>query len=255
MNSNPDSNSTLPDQTEPIEPQVTFMTAARKPWMTYTIIGITVFIFLFQMAIKASTEYDLVAFLGAKINENILQGEVWRFFTPILIHASLVHLAINMYSLYIMGRILEEHYGHGRLLVLYLLGAFSGNVISFWMTQSPSYGSATALFALVSAEAVFVIQNRFLFGDRIRQILMNISLIIAINLSLSLFLKVEAWGLVGGLMGGLAFSWLGGPEYVILGKPPKIFLVDHRRSYQTWLIGLAVFVFTAILAALRFIMV
>ncbi len=238
---------------QPSETQVTFWTAAQKPWVTYALMGLTLGFFLFQMLVKSAVGEDLIAFLGAKINERILQGEIWRLITPVLVHASLVHVGINMYSLYILGRMLEEHYGHGRFFVLYCLGALAGNVVSLWMSPGPSFGSATGLFALVAAQGVFVYQNRFLFGEKLRSILMNIALIIAINFSLSLFIKVELWGLVGGLMGGLGFSWLGGPIYGMIGKPPQLILMDQRSSTQVWRIGSAVLLFTILFAALRFV--
>jgi membrane associated rhomboid family serine protease len=68
---------------------------------------------------------------GARINEAILAGELWRFLTPALLHGSLPHIAFNMYALLSFGTSLERHFGHGRFFLLYVLGAFTGNVASF----------------------------------------------------------------------------------------------------------------------------
>jgi rhomboid protease GluP len=116
-----------------------------------------------------------------------------------------------MYALYIFGRNLEYQYGHGRFLVLYLLGGFAGNVVSFVMSINPSIGASTAIFGLLSAQGVFIYRNRRFFGNRARGILMNILFILGINLVLGLSPMIDNWGHLGGLIGGLVFAWTAGP--------------------------------------------
>jgi rhomboid protease GluP len=93
----------------------------RKPIITFALIGFTSVVFLIQFLIQTITGDDLLFFYGGKINELILIGQVWRLITPVLLHGSILHLGMNMYGLYILGRGLEMYYGHGRFLLLYLL--------------------------------------------------------------------------------------------------------------------------------------
>jgi len=56
-----------------------------------------------------------------------------------------------MYALFVFGAGLERHFGHGRFLLLYVLGAFAGNVMSFLLTNGNSVGASTAIFALIGS--------------------------------------------------------------------------------------------------------
>ena len=52
--------------------------------------------------------------LGAKYNPLIIQGELWRLFTPMFIHIGLEHLALNLLTLYFLGVQLEQLFGKWR---------------------------------------------------------------------------------------------------------------------------------------------
>ena len=122
--------------------------------MTYSIIGITVFFYVLQLLSEYAFGTDVPVIYGARINEAILAGELWRFLTPALLHGSLPHIAFNMYALLSFGTSLERHFGHGRFFLLYVLGAFAGNVASFLFSPGYSVGASTAIFGLLGAEAV-----------------------------------------------------------------------------------------------------
>lgn len=218
------------------------------PYVTYTIIGITVFFYILQLASVWLLGYaipelglDWLEYYGARINEAILAGQIWRFLTPALLHGSLPHIAFNMYALLSFGASLERFFGHGRFLLLYLLGAFTGNVASFLFTGgSYSVGASTAIFGLLGAEAVFLIQNRRVFPGQFRSAIGNIIFIAAINLFVIGSLPgIDNWGHVGGLIGGLMFTSFAGPLWEIQGMYPTFRPVD-TRSYRGVMTGAAV---------------
>jgi len=175
------------------------------------------------------------AALGEKANDWIVRGELWRLITPMFLHGSILHIAFNMYALYLFGPGLERHYGHGRFLVLYFLGGFAGNVVSFALSRSPSLGSSTAIFGLLGAEGVFIFQNRGLFGKRARQAISQVVTIAAINLLIGLTPGIDNWGHVGGLLGGTAFAWFAGPLLRLEGFPPDFWFVDRREGREVFL--------------------
>jgi rhomboid protease GluP len=212
----------------------------RKPVVAYTILGLTVVIFILQLLTQSVLGYDYPLILGAKHNPSIINGELWRLFTPLLLHGSIAHIGFNMYALFIIGPGLERYYGHLRFLVLYLLAGFAGNVFSFLFTPGLSVGASTAIFGLVAAQGVFLYRHRQLFGAGARAGLMNIIFIIAINLFLGLSPGIDNWGHLGGLFGGLAFAWLGGPLLELTGAPPAMDLVDRRSDGESYLIALVV---------------
>jgi rhomboid protease GluP len=191
--------------------------------VTYVIIGITVAIFVLQQV----TDLPIILFI--KSNNLIRAGEVWRLLTPMLLHGSLAHIGFNMYALLSFGTGLERYFGHGRFLLLYILGAFAGNVASFLLTKADSLGASTAIFGLLGAEAVFLIQNRKVFPGRFRSAIGNIIFIAAINLFIIGALPgIDNWGHIGGLLGGLIFTAFAGPKWEVEGIYPTYQLVDER---------------------------
>jgi rhomboid protease GluP len=198
--------------------------------MTYAIIGVTILIYLLQRATDVFLQYDIPVLFFIKSNELIRSGQIWRLLTPALIHGSFTHIAFNMYALFSFGTNLERHFGHGRFLLLYVLGAFTGNVASFIMTDANSLGASTAIFGLLAAEGVFLFQNRKLFASQFRSAISNIIFIAVVNLFLIGSLPgIDNWGHIGGLLGGLAFTWFAGPLWDV--EPDMVggyHLVDRR---------------------------
>jgi rhomboid protease GluP len=200
---------------------------------TYAILGFTVLIYLLQMASKAMLNGDdLPLMLGARVTELILEGQWWRFITPVFLHGSVTHIFFNMYALLSLGSLLERHFGHGRFVLLYFLGAFAGNVFSFLLTDGYSVGASTAVFGLVAAEVIFFYQNRKLFGSQAKQAIGNAVFIIGVNLFIGLAPGIDNWGHVGGLLGGAMFAWFAGPRWQVAGLFPNFHLQDLRESRE-----------------------
>lgn len=212
------------------------------PYVTYTIIGITVLVFVLQLASQTLARVDLPIAILAKANDLIRAGQLWRLLTPALVHGSIMHIAFNMYALLAFGTGLERHFGHGRFLLLYLLGAFAGNVASFLLTEGYSVGASTAVFGVVGAEGVFLFQNRKVFAGQFRNAIGNIIFIVGINLFLGLQPGIDNWGHIGGLVGGLMFASLAGPLWEVEGLHPAYHLVDRRPSREV-IIGAATVLF------------
>jgi rhomboid protease GluP len=202
------------------------------PYVTYTLLGITTFVYVLQLASLFLLPVDFPAELLKKSNDLIREGQVWRLFTPALVHGSIAHIGFNMYALLSFGTGLETHFGHRRFIVLYVLGAFAGNVMSFLFTNADSVGASTAIFGLIGAEAVFLIQNRKLFAHQFRSAIGNTLFIIFVNLFLGLAPNIDNWGHIGGLIGGLMFTSFAGPLWGVEGIPPMLQLVDQREGRE-----------------------
>lgn len=223
----------------------------QKPMMTFIIMGFTILFFVIQNLLQSTVGEDLLFYYAGKINVLIMQGEVWRLITPIFLHGSVLHIALNMYALYVIGRRLERFYGHGRFLLLYLLSAFAGNVFSFVLTSASSLGASTAIFGLLAAEGMFIFQNRKLFGPmRTRQMMINLSVILAINLVYGFIstARVDNMGHIGGLLGGIFFAWKAGPLLRITGQPPFFEVKDVRKIWEIILASFVVLIGFGIIA-------
>ena len=120
----------------------------------------------------------LVAY-GAKLNTLIADGhQWWRFVTPMFIHVNLLHLLVNMYSLWIIGPYVEKLYGAAKFVVIWVLTGIAGVLASyltvitpdtpmgsigrflFKLHDEPSAGASGALFGLVGVLFVFGIKFR-----------------------------------------------------------------------------------------------
>jgi rhomboid protease GluP len=270
-----------PPVQQPPQPRMVRVTPPNPgpPYVTYTILGITIFIYLLQYLSSSGTgivyntfltignllmgselmnalitqsgSHDLLLLIGSKISSLIIDGQYWRLITPVLLHASIYHIGFNMYALFVIGPQLEAFYGRLRFLMLYILGALGGNILSFWLTTGLSVGASTAIFALVAAQGVFVYQNRALFGERARGMLQNTLFIVVVNLGLGLTGGIDNWGHLGGLITGLAFAWFGGP---LLARDPNFFeprLLDRRSPSLVWLTAAVVAFLLAALALIH----
>ena len=234
-------------------PRVSVKMPSVNPTVTYVLIGITVLGYLLQGGSEMLWGYDLPAFLGMKINEFILAGQLWRLITPLLLHGSLMHIGFNMYALYAIGAGMESRMGHARFILLYLVSGFAGNVFSFFFTDANSLGASTAIFGLLAAEGVFLYLNKELFGQRAQRALSNLVMVAAVNLFIGMSPGIDNWGHIGGLLGGLIFAAMGGPRWEIEGIYPLMQIVDRRDMSNAITAALVVFGIFGAVAILKFV--
>lgn len=236
-----------------LKPRIRLILKARIPSVTYFFLGSTILVFLLQYLSVATLKIDILEYFGMKINTAILAGQVWRLITPIWLHAGLLHIFSNMYALLVIGPGLEQQYGHWRFLMLYLLCGFAGNTLSFLFSDANSLGASTAIFGLIGAEAVFLLQNRKLLGQRANRMLINIGMVIALNLAISFSPGIDLWGHLGGLITGLVFAWWAGPVWGASPGPTEIEVSDQRPGFRYLQTSLLLFVVIAVAAAAKFI--
>lgn len=71
---------------------------------------------------------------GAILFRKIRQGQLWRTFTPCLLHRGLLHILFNMLWLWLLGRQVEQKVGKIRyLLIMIVIGVFS-NTLQYLMS-------------------------------------------------------------------------------------------------------------------------
>ncbi len=238
----------------PPSPQVVKGPKRDKPILTFVLIGLTTLFYLAQVVVKQIYGFDLLFYLLGKVNEAILLGQFWRLITPAFLHASPLHLLANMYALYILGRSNETVNGHLRFGLLYLVSAFGGNVLSFVLGKYNSLGASTATFGLLTAEAVFIWQNRDFFANRGRSNLANIAMIFAVNLMIGLSAGnvIDNWGHLGGAIAGLFFAFLAGTHWSVERVNGVPTFIDQRTTKDAWLAFGLVFLAFAVIAAIPF---
>ena len=180
---------------------------------TYSLIAITLFVFLWQFLSVEYFQFDWLLELGAKSRPEILAGEVWRFLTPIFLHVTIPHVLINMYSLYAIGPAVERFFGTARFVAIYFLCGIAGVILSLALSPYPSAGASGAIFGLLGSLGAFLYLHRGLFGRFGRLQLRQIVLVALMNLGLGLMPGIDNWGHLGGLLAGVALTLSLGPRY------------------------------------------
>ena len=188
----------------------------------------------------------LIAF-GAKDNDLILQGQYWRFVTPIFLHANLLHLGLNMLNLAVLGVFLERLVGHIRFLLIYVTTGIVSIIASFYfMPQEISVGASGAIFGLVGAYSVFVLMHRRAFRKGGIPALLWLIIVIVGNLSIGFFVpNVDNYAHLGGLLSGCLLGWWFTPLYTLTQDNT---LIDKHSLSRRWPLALLTIAGTLILA-------
>ena len=134
----------------------------------------------------------------------VAHGEWWRLVTSMFLHVGFFHLAVNMYSLYFAGTILEQLVGRWRFLLLYFVAGLAGAAGALvYSPNVPTVGASGAIFGILGA--LFVLERRGVINTG-GQIAGLIVLNLVITFVFSSYISVG--GHVGGLIGGVALMWL-----------------------------------------------
>jgi membrane associated rhomboid family serine protease len=179
---------------------------------------VTLVLVLLNLAFAAAVTIDehllhhpssLIDF-GAKDRLLIESGEEWRLLTAAFLHQGALHLFLNLYALWVLGRFCEPIYGRSRFLIIYLASAIGSSLASNAFTAEPSVGASGALFGLLGAALVFGFRHRRDLpeapGRRLRG---SLVFWLLVNLALGwIFPFIDHWGHIGGLVTGIAASLL-----------------------------------------------
>ncbi len=148
-------------------------------------------------------------------NDLVAAGEWWRIFTPVLLHASPMHILFNMWALWVLGPQVERGMGSGPFVALYLASAGAGGVLFFYLgeTHAVAVGASGAIFGLFGIWANWAVHRRNTIQGR--ALLQRIGFLLLVNAAIPLFFPIIAWeahlgGLVAGFAIGEAWSRLGG---------------------------------------------
>ncbi len=134
----------------------------------------------------------------------VAHGDWWRMVTSMFLHGGYLHLALNMYSLYYVGSILEIQVGRWQFLLLYLGSGMAGSAGALvWSPLSPTVGASGAIFGILGA--LFILERRGSIATG-GQIAGLIVLNLVFTFALSSYISVGAH--VGGLIGGVVLMWL-----------------------------------------------
>ncbi len=178
----------------------------KKPIITYSLIFICIFIFMLMYLLGNGSEdsYTLLLF-GANLDVLTKSGDYYRLFTSIFLHIGILHLLCNMYSLYIIGREVENVFGKVKYLIIYLLSGIAGSILSLAFNHNTiCAGASGAIFGLLGALLYFGYYYRTYLGSTLTR---SIVPVIIINLLIGLFnTGIDNAAHIGGLVGGILIA-------------------------------------------------
>lgn len=176
------------------------------PVVTYTLIGINVVVYLLQQVLGPAWWGPL------GLRPSNVAAEPWTIFTSAFLHLSLLHIAFNMYALWILGQFLEPALGRARYLTAYLVSALGGGVMVILLADptttawnSSVFGASGAVFGLFGM--VFVVLRR------LGRSATGIVTVLVLNAGLAIVMPQISWqghvgGLVTGFLLGLAYAYV-----------------------------------------------
>jgi membrane associated rhomboid family serine protease len=181
--------------------------ATGTPVATIALVAINVLTFLAELAqgvaLRGVSGSDLVED-GAIYGPGVADGEWYRLVTGGFLHAGLIHLAFNMYLLWILGGALERYAGTARFLAIYFAGLLWGSAGALLLSpDSRTVGASGAVFGLMAAMYLLERQRGIaLLGG-------SVGMLLLLNLAITfLFPGISIGGHIGGIAGGAAAGFI-----------------------------------------------
>jgi rhomboid protease GluP len=204
------------------------------PSVTMAIIAINVAVFLAMVIGGASlsrpTGQEIVDW-GANFGPGTFgRGQTWRLLTSVFVHIGMLHLLVNMWSLWNLGRLAEQVYDKGTYLGSYLLCGIGASIAATWyQPEYPSAGASGAIFGLVGLLiTTFWMGQLPIPAERAQAVTRSLVTVAAVNLLFGAAVTgISNSAHVGGLFTGLVLGGLMAPR---LTRDPR----DSRGG--RWLI-------------------
>lgn len=181
----------------------------KQPIVTYIIMAICIILFILMELSGGSTNSQTLLKYGANLDVLVKNGEYYRLFTCIFLHIEIMHLLCNMYSLYIIGREVENLFGKIKYIIIFILSGIFGSIMSLAFTHNTiSAGASGAIFGLLGALLYFGMHYRTYLGEAIKR---SIIPIIVVNLIIGFFAEgIDLAAHIGGLVGGVLVAMMVG---------------------------------------------
>lgn len=184
-----------------------------RPWVTYVLIAVNVGVFVLGEIVKRSPGRTLNTIGALTVSGRypddfsrggVAAGEWYRLVTSGFLHVNILHLAMNMFVLYMIGTQLEVALGRWKYLGMYMTSLLAGALAVVIITpHTPTVGASGAIYGLFGVAFVY---QRSLGIDPWRS---GLGAIIGINLLISFTIPGISWaGHIGGLVGGAAAAFL-----------------------------------------------
>ena len=159
------------------------------------------------MACQGFVDQTGSVFCGTGPNAGgVAGGEWWRLVTSGFLHSGLLHIAFNMYFIWMFGQLLEPSLGRVRFALLYFVSLLGGSIGAMLLSSpwSMTVGASGAAFGLLGA-ALVVSRLR-----KIDSLTNDLVMLAVINFAIGFIpgLNISIGGHLGGFIAGAAAGWV-----------------------------------------------
>jgi membrane associated rhomboid family serine protease len=176
--------------------------------------------FIFEISFGNWTDPEVLHQLGAlEPYAVVVQGQYWRLFTALFLHAGFVHLLFNLFALYVLGPPLERSIGALRFAICYLISGLisSAGVVALTVIGivqvAQLVGASGCIMGIVGAWAGFLLRHRH--APHAKQRLGNVLMIVAIQTAFDLSTpQVSMAAHLCGLFSGAVLGFVLAPRTV-----------------------------------------
>jgi len=173
---------------------------ATEALVTKTLIGLNLLIYVitWEQGAGINSPGGSLFVKWALYGPAVAHGDWWRLITPAFLHASVLHIASNMYFLWFSGTFVEQYLGRARFLALYFVYGLAGSAGALLVNPlAVTVGASGAIFGILGAWLIIEWQTTGRFSG-------NAMTLIVINLALSFVISnISIGGHIGGLIGGI----------------------------------------------------
>lgn len=198
-----------------------------------TLVFIAMQVIYFGNATSNQAIFNTGGMYGAYVS--LFPSQLWRLVTPIFVHIGWEHFFFNALTLYFVGQIAEQIWGHHKFLALYVLSGIVGNIFTLFFTPNViAAGASTSLFGVFAA---IMVAGYFGRNPYLKELGRNYQALIIVNLIFNLFTpSIGIAGHIGGLVGGVLCA-------IFL---PTLVEKNMFKPWQRWLaaatyVGLSLF--------------
>lgn len=177
-------------------------------YVTKILIAINIGVFLY-MGMKGVNLYNPdeanLKALGGNFSSATMFGEPWRLFTCMFLHGGIIHLAMNMFFFWVLGKFIEKIFGHTNYLLLYIFSGLLGSLCSVvFNPHVVSVGASGALFGIFGALAGYLFMCKKYIPPRLfQEIKSNVVMTLGLNIIFGLSVpNIDMAAHMGGLAGG-----------------------------------------------------
>lgn len=179
-------------------------------YITLFIIIINVLVYLLSAFFSNdifNINYQVLFLLGGNYAPSVICGQYFRLFTCMFLHGGIVHIACNMYSLFIIGPQIEKIYGKLSYVVIYFCAGILASIVSCVASPSTlSVGASGAIFGLIGALLAFACSERKRIN---KEYISGLIQVLIINLLIGFSIKnIDNSAHIGGAISGFIIGYI-----------------------------------------------